>query len=1195
MNQAPATTDPGYVSGVAAGGNGFANGGNGLLLINSIGGSITEGMRIGSNGYVGIGTTTPAANLDVAGIGRFFGVSTLTQDTGVLNAEYISSQTILSQGLLSYEILASSISTDSIVAAGTICTNSLVVYGPSTFTNLGSTILSGPVFVNAEITGTNNLVTSSMLVSTVAGLGQIYPSTTGGGSAGPTSTLSSQQLFTSSIFTNSLQIGEGTGWVAFNAPLYTPGLSTMQVLASSVQTSVVSTLQLYTSSINNTMIFTSTVTANSFLNESTMQIRSQRFDPRSIQGLQMWLDSSDPSTFRFQTGSNIGVWLDKSGQGNHAVSTGVITASTNAVVMTGTPFTTPLNASGFVNNIFKEYGFIVFTTAATASYGLLGINPGTYQGRTINTVSGNTITQIIPGGGAIASVAVGTWNTNEIQMVDWSSGGYLGFNASTIVNSGSNYTSYMAPWSQRITLVGAANPDGGANLTGSIRELVVYQGVTLDSNTIYSVEGYLAWKWGMTARLPSNHPYKTFDIRTSTIVTVNGIETVDDANNLVLQPANYLSRVALSNPTTTPNTTLFGHNDIRQTFLDMQVFNTGIQLFPIIGTFGTTYRLPYASGGINAQFPLFISSNDVGGYWEFYNNSGSNQTIAVTNGNGAPNILLTPFATARVTWTGTSNFLTYTTPWPSFLTQDAGNNRLGVNVTPAYSLDVTGSARFTSNVGIGMVPNTGTTALDVTGIARFQSVSTLQTFTSSMNGPIGFSSTIMGPYFSTQQLFTCTVQATSLSTLSFNVSTINGIIFTAGVSAVLSTSQLLTSSLNASTICSITANFSTISTTALVFGDGTGFVDMGDLLTTSISSILTYTGALYSTSNFLGTASSLTTLAFWGLQGNYNNTVLAETSTGTGFQEFLIFRGSSPQDRIRTQTTGTIVFESGMPQRLFSTTQVASNSTPTMILTSTSVGIFLSTPQASLDVGGTARAQILSTLNLNISSINNAAYPPVGSQVGAVLSTSRFLTSSVQASSISSFQAYFSTLTIESLTVGTGTGWFDLGPVRATAVSSIQMNSDSNFANNVFVGNQSSFCDIAFFGLQGNYNNTVLAEISTGTGIQEFLVFKGSSVSDRIRMQTTGTIVFEPGVSARLFSTPAQVLANATPAMLIDTASNVGIKVASVGAGNTLDVGGQGRFQVLSSQNTLTSTVQSFTLSTLSMYAGAIYGGVFFG
>jgi hypothetical protein len=69
-NQAPATTATGYVSGVAAGGGNGASGGNGLLLINSIGGSIIEAMRINSNGYVGIGTASPATSLDVAGIAR---------------------------------------------------------------------------------------------------------------------------------------------------------------------------------------------------------------------------------------------------------------------------------------------------------------------------------------------------------------------------------------------------------------------------------------------------------------------------------------------------------------------------------------------------------------------------------------------------------------------------------------------------------------------------------------------------------------------------------------------------------------------------------------------------------------------------------------------------------------------------------------------------------------------------------------------------------------------------------------------------------------------------------------------------------------------------------------------------------------------------------------------------------------------
>jgi hypothetical protein len=76
-------------------------------------------------------------------------------------------------------------------------------------------------------------------------------------------------------------------------------------------------------------------------------------------------------------------------------------------------------------------------------------------------------------------------------------------------------------------------------------------------------------------------------------------------------------------------------------------------------------------------------------------------------------------------------------------------------------------------------------------------------------------------------------------------------------------------------------------------------------------------------------------------------------------------------------------------------------------------------------------------------------------------------------------------------------------------------------------------------------------------------------------MQTTGSIVFETGVGARVFPATGS---NVTPAMIINTSSNVGIGVLA--PTTTLDVGGTGRFQILSSQQLYTSSV----------IAGSVYG-----
>ena len=198
---------------------------------------------------------------------------------------------------------------------------------------------------------------------------------------------------------------------------------------------------------------------------------------------------------------------------------------------------------------------------------------------------------------------------------------------------------------------------------------------------------------------------------------------------------------------------------------------------------------------------------------------------------------------------------------------------------------------------------------------------------------------------------------------------------------------------------------------------------------------------------------------------------------------------------------------------------------------------------------------------------------PVG--VTSVLSSQSFYTSSISSANITSAQGYISSLVVDSLTFGLSNSYISMGDIIATSISTIQTYTSSLLTINLQVGIVSSLSYISFPGLQQGYNQTIIAEQSTGTGTQELLFYKGSTTTDRIRMQTTGSIVFEPGVGARLF--PA-VGSNVTPAMIINASSNVGIGIAS--PTTTLDVAGTGRFQILSTQQMYVSSISS----------GSVYG-----
>ena len=301
--------------------------------------------------------------------------------------------------------------------------------------------------------------------------------------------------------------------------------------------------------------------------------------------------------------------------------------------------------------------------------------------------------------------------------------------------------------------------------------------------------------------------------------------------------------------------------------------------------------------------------------------------------------------------------------------------------------------------------------------------------------------------------------------------------------------------------------------------------------------------------------------------GNFSNkTLTISTQTGESFEDGKTTR--TLRDSFGFQTlygvSGTWYFLGGSAQ----------NATTASTLTVSTINGFVP--------GAVTNANYISTFTLSSGSITTSSLQVLTLSTGFLtvpyLSTIGISTGYLNASSINTLAFNVSTtgtissLTVNSLQFGDGTGWVNIGPLQAVAVSSIQENTNALYVNNPYIGNLSSLNSLQFYGPFGNYNNTVLAEVSTGAGIQEFLVFRGSSSSDRIRFQTTGNFVIETGVSARLFSnTTLPTLSNATPAFVINTSSNVGIQTASPGA--TLDVAGTARAITLSSQQLFTSSI----------------------
>lgn len=238
------------------------------------------------------------------------------------------------------------------------------------------------------------------------------------------------------------------------------------------------------------------------------------FTPTQISGCSLWLDAADTTTLT-RSGSNVSSWRDKSGNNNNATqptlanqpTTGTLLNGLNVLDFTGTQpffsfptisFTNITVFTIFRNTTLRAYCsplfigpfFFFFTDGAGNNLygtGRLGVN----------------------GEGIISQAAAGITTTNYLLYSL-----NLTVGATDIVNfyiNGANAANFNGAASGGRSYYQVGSTDGVGATTGFTAEILVYNGV-LNNSQRQQVEGYLAWKWGLQANLPTTHPYKNSPI-----------------------------------------------------------------------------------------------------------------------------------------------------------------------------------------------------------------------------------------------------------------------------------------------------------------------------------------------------------------------------------------------------------------------------------------------------------------------------------------------------------------------------------------------------------------------------------------------------------------------------------------------------------------------------------------------------------
>jgi len=249
--------------------------------------------------------------------------------------------------------------------------------------------------------------------------------------------------------------------------------------------------------------------------------------------LALWLDADDASTITLN-GSTVSQWRDKSGNGNHVSNA---TAATQPAYLTtgwngkptvnftsaGQDFLHKSDVSNFAPTsdftIASAFEFLETNKSWDMIAGWRTI-PQNYssdngvpilQGMEMFSQIGFHYTDVEP---TRIKVDVTTRLGKKIATISRSGGNNGNGGAATVTSTGFSQATYETNATQSWTSMSSTGFQVGgrqqhfANWGNKYVSEVVGCNTKLSTADRQRIEGYLAWKWGLTANLPSNHPYK---------------------------------------------------------------------------------------------------------------------------------------------------------------------------------------------------------------------------------------------------------------------------------------------------------------------------------------------------------------------------------------------------------------------------------------------------------------------------------------------------------------------------------------------------------------------------------------------------------------------------------------------------------------------------------------------------------------
>jgi hypothetical protein len=238
---------------------------------------------------------------------------------------------------------------------------------------------------------------------------------------------------------------------------------------------------------------------------------STTFTPKSLTGLQLWLDAADSSTI---TGtSTVTAWTDKSGNGYNMNSVPTNETSGPSVGTQINQLNTlffsrerGLKQTTIINGVKNFYWVGRIATSPGALYFLLGAD--------------STYDWLSYGGGPNGFIIDSFYAQAGLLAASPASQYTSGANA--VVNTA--FSNVLFPSAGQISLLSVAGITGNTRFQGvcydrsedpprgwcgDLGEVLTFSNA-LTTQQHQQVEGYLAWKWGLQSNLPDTHAYKKF-------------------------------------------------------------------------------------------------------------------------------------------------------------------------------------------------------------------------------------------------------------------------------------------------------------------------------------------------------------------------------------------------------------------------------------------------------------------------------------------------------------------------------------------------------------------------------------------------------------------------------------------------------------------------------------------------------------